>query len=232
MFQTVEILFSTKQIPNFHHKYVWLVYPSICTTDWCWYCSYNQYDSNRSKHSENEEEKTTNFSAATSCQVICSWHHGWLPFCGGNYRIPPICTTWPLFFCWLQISKDYNLYSTMFKPADDLLKVHMQFAYRSCLFTLPSTTLFMVTSYQVVKDLCFMTLELWKWSAENFTSKFQFPSEELPQLFFHQSCHCMTDLCFTRHVLIPVMDTNICILQMQIRVNMLVWWAKTVKFWN
>lgn len=51
---------------------------------------------------------------------------------------------------------------TMFKPADDLLKVHMQFAYRSCLFTLPSTILFKVTSYQVVKDLCFMTLKLWK----------------------------------------------------------------------
>jgi hypothetical protein len=47
----------------------------------------------------------------------------------------------------------------MFKPADDLLKVHMQFAYRSCLFTLPSTTLFKVTSYQVVKDFCFMTLK-------------------------------------------------------------------------
>ncbi len=52
----------------------------------------------------------------------------------------------------------------MFKPADDLLKVHMQFAYRSCLFTLPWTTLFKVTPYKVLKDyVLYETVEMICW---------------------------------------------------------------------
>ncbi len=62
MFQTVEILFSTKEIPSFNHKYVWLVYPSICTQQIdagiVHTTSMIQIGQNTL---ENEEEKTPNF---------------------------------------------------------------------------------------------------------------------------------------------------------------------------